>query len=131
MPPLKILHVEDEPDIREIAEMALATDSSIQYRSASSGVEAIDVLAAGEKPDVILMDVVMPQLDGPSTLARIRTMPGHEHTPVIFMTARTQSQERSRYFALGAIGVLSKPFDPMTLSQQIRDILAEAGDESG
>jgi CheY-like chemotaxis protein len=82
-------------------------------------------LAAGTKPDVILLDVVMPQMDGPSTLARIRTMSDHEHIPVIFMTARTQPQERSRYLALGAIGVISKPFDPMTLGQQIRDILAE------
>jgi CheY-like chemotaxis protein len=126
MQPLKILHVEDEIDIRDIAAIALAADPSIEHCTASSGLEALDALAAGTKPDVILLDVVMPQMDGPSTLARIRTMPGHEHTPVIFMTARTQPQEKSRYLALGAIGVISKPFDPMTLGQQIRDLLAEA-----
>lgn len=126
MPPLKLLHVEDEPDIREIAAISFAADPEIELVAASSGIEALDALAAGTMPDVILMDVVMPQMDGPSTLARIRTMPGHEYTPVIFMTARTQPQEQSRYLALGAIGVISKPFDPMALAQQIRAILAEA-----
>lgn len=126
MPQLKILHVEDEPDIREITAISLANDPDIELRQASSGVEALEILADGPMPDIILLDVVMPGIDGPSLLARVRTLPGHEHTPVIFMTARTQPQERGRYIALGAIGVVSKPFDPLTLGQQIRDILAEA-----
>ena len=127
MPLLRILQVEDEPDIREITAISLDADPNIELRHTSSGVEALEVLADGAMPDVILLDVVMPEIDGPSTLARIRTLPGHGSTPVIFMTARTQPQEKARYIALGAIGVISKPFDPMTLGQQIRYMLAEAG----
>jgi len=126
MPQLRILHVEDEADIREITAIAFAADPDIELRQASSGVEALEVLVDGTMPDVILLDVVMPEIDGPSTLARIRTFPGHGSTPVIFLTARTQPQEKGRYLALGAIGVISKPFDPMTLGQQIRYMLAEA-----
>ena len=72
---------------------------------------------------MILLDVMMPRLDGPGTLARLRVLPGLEQTPVIFMTARVQSSERDRYLELGAIGVITKPFDPMTLAGQVRDIL--------
>lgn len=124
---LKILQVEDEPDIREITALSFDLDTDVQLRAASSGVEALDVLAGGFVPDVILLDVMMPQLDGPSTLTRIRALPGHADTPVIFLTARTQASERSRYLALGAIGVITKPFDPMTLGQQVRAMLTEAG----
>lgn len=126
MSPLKILHVEDEPDIREIVAISFAADPNVELRQASSGVEALEVLADGAMPDVILLDVVMPEIDGPSTLVRVRNLPGHGSTPVIFMTARTQPQEKGRYIALGAIGVISKPFDPMTLGQQISYLLAEA-----
>lgn len=127
MPQLRVLHVEDEPDIREITAISFAADPSIELRQVSSGREALVVLADGAMPDVILLDVVMPEIDGPTTLARIRNLPGHGSTPVIFMTARTQPQEKGRYTALGAIGVIPKPFDPMTLGQQIRYLLAEAG----
>lgn len=127
MPQLRVLHVEDEPDIREITAISFAADPNIELRQVSSGVEALKVLADGAMPDVILLDVVMPEIDGPSTLARIRNLSGHGSTPVIFMTARTQPQERARYIAVGAIGIISKPFDLMTLGQQIRCILAEAG----
>ena len=127
MSALKILQVEDEPDIREITALSFDLDTDVQLRAASSGVEALDVLAGGFVPDVILLDVMMPQLDGPSTLTRIRALPGHADTPVIFLTARTQARERSRYLALGAIGVITKPFDPMTLGQQVRAMLTETG----
>ena len=127
MPQLRVLHVEDEPDIREITAISFAADPNIELRQVSSGVEALVVLAEGAMPDVILLDVVMPEINGPATLARIRNLPTHGSTPVIFMTARTQPQEKGRYIALGAIGVISKPFDPMTLGQQIRYLLAEAG----
>ena len=109
-----------------VTAIAFAPDPDIKLRQASSGVEALEVLVDGTMPDVILLDVVMPEIDGPGTLARIRTLPGHRSTPVIFLTARTQPQEKGRYIALGAIGVISKPFDPMTLGQQIRYLLAES-----
>ena len=123
---LTILHVDDEPDIREVAAISLELDSRIQVRSAASGAEALDMLQEDWRPDVVLLDVMMPVMDGPGTLERMRTLPGMEQTPVIFMTARAQANEHGRFLELGAIGVIVKPFDPMTLSQQVRDYLAQA-----
>lgn len=123
---LNILHVDDEPDIREVASMALGIDPDIEVRSAASGAEALEILEAGWRPDVVLLDVMMPNLDGPGTLERIRQLPGHAETPVIFMTARAQAQEQSRFLGLGAIAVIVKPFDPMTLAGQVRDHLSGA-----
>ena len=121
---LKVLHVDDEPDIREVAAFALEMDPEMAVRSASSGQEALDWLSGGYAPDVVLLDVMMPSLDGPGTLERLRQMPQHANTPVIFMTARAQSHELDRFLGLGAIAVIIKPFDPMTLSRQLRDPLA-------
>lgn len=120
---LKILHVDDEPDIREVAAMSLGIDPEIEVRSAASGAEALKTLESDWRPDVVLLDVMMPELDGPGTLERLRQLPGHEATPVIFMTARAQAQEQSRFLELGAIAVIIKPFDPMTLAGQVRDNL--------
>lgn len=123
---LNVLHVEDEPDIREVAAMALEMDPEIKVRSAASGLEALAVLESDAEVNVILLDVMMPELDGPGTLERLREIPAHADTPVIFMTARAQSHELERFLGLGAIAVISKPFDPMTLGQQLRDQLATA-----
>lgn len=120
---LKVLHVDDEPDIREVAAMSLGIDPDLELRSVASGAEALAVLADW-RPDVILLDVMMPELDGPGTLERLRRIPGHETTPVIFMTARAQASEQSRFLALGAVAVIVKPFDPMSLGRQVRDHLA-------
>lgn len=121
---LKILHVDDEPDIREVAALALEIDPGVEVRSASSGGEALSILVGDWKPDVILLDVMMPELDGPGTLELLRKLPGHAATPVIFMTARAQANEQGRYLALGAIAVITKPFDPMSLAEQIRAHMA-------
>ncbi|WP_420471483.1 response regulator [Brevundimonas sp. FT23042] len=123
---LAILHVDDEPDIREVAAFALELDPGITLTTAESGEAALGLLEGGLKPDVILLDVMMPRLDGPGTLSRLRDLPGLEATPVIFMTARVQASERDRYIELGAVGVITKPFDPMTLAGQVRDILVGA-----
>lgn len=122
--PLTVMHVDDEPDIREVAAFALELDNDLALTSAASGAEALAQLEAGPPPDIILLDVMMPSMDGPSVLARLREIPGLENTPVIFMTARAQSEEVERLKALGAIGVVVKPFDPMTLARQLRDLLA-------
>jgi len=128
MSQLKILHVDDEPDIREVAALALSIDPEMEIRSAASGLQALDVLGGGGwAPDVILLDVMMPELDGPGTLQRLRALPAHRQTPVIFMTARAQAQEQQRFIDLGAVAVIIKPFDPMILAGQVRDILAGAG----
>lgn len=124
MTELSILHVDDEPDIREVAELSLQLDPGIVVVSVPSGREAIPRFEDGLRPDVILLDVMMPEMDGPATLAEIREMEGHLDTPVIFMTARAQAQEQHRYLALGARAVILKPFDPMTLAGDVRDLLA-------
>jgi len=121
---LSVLHVDDEPDIREVAAFSLELDSDIALTTAESGEAALTLLEGGFRPDVILLDVMMPRLDGPGVLARLRSLPGLADTPVIFMTARVQASERDRYLDLGAIGVITKPFDPMTLASQVRDLLA-------
>jgi len=127
MAPLKILHVDDEADIREVTALSLGLDPDIEVRSAASGQDALDTLSGGYRPDVVLLDVMMPNLDGPGTLERLRGLPGCETTPVIFMTARTRNEERDAYVALGAVSVITKPFDPMTLGAHVRDVLAESG----
>ncbi|RYG19487.1 MAG: response regulator [Caulobacteraceae bacterium] len=124
MSSLTVLHVDDEPDIREVAGLSLDLDPDIILTTAESGEVALQLLEGGLRPDVILLDVMMPRLDGPGALARLRALPGLEQTPVIFMTARVQTSERDRYLDLGAIGVITKPFDPMTLAGQVRDLLA-------
>ncbi|WP_426018731.1 response regulator [Brevundimonas sp. DWR2-3-1b1] len=124
--PITLMHVDDEPDIREVAAMALELDPEISLTSMASGEAALEQLSAGARPDVILLDVMMPQMDGPGVLSALRRIEGLGETPVIFMTARAQSGEIDRFKTLGAIGVITKPFDPMTLASQVRDLLAEA-----
>lgn len=118
----KVMLVDDEVDIRTIGEMALESVGQWQVVAAASGEEALE-LAARERPDVILLDVMMPKMDGPTTFARLREQPDTADTPVIFMTAKVQKQEVARYLDLGASGVIAKPFDPMTLPDEIRRTL--------
>lgn len=123
---LRILHVEDEPDIREVAALALDLEGDIELTAAASGPEALALLD-GLTPDAVLLDVMMPGMDGPSVLLELRKRPELAATPVIFMTARVQTSEVERYLALGAVGVITKPFDPMTLGREVKDLLAAAG----
>ena len=121
---MKILHIDDEPDIREITAFALGIDPDLEVMSCSSGQAALAKLAHGYRPDVILLDVMMPDVDGPGTLEQLRATAGSTDTAVIFMTARAKAQEQVRLLGLGAVGVIIKPFDPMTLASQVREILA-------
>lgn len=122
--PLKsILYVEDEPDIRAIALMALEAVGGFDVVACASGRDAL-IAAPGTKPDLLLLDVMMPDLDGPTTLKALREIPATSQTPVIFMTAKVQAAEIAAYKALGALEVIPKPFDPMELSAQIRQIWA-------
>lgn len=114
----KILHIEDEPDIQEVARLALEDVGGFAVVTASSGKEGL-AQARTQAPDVILLDVMMPGMDGPTTLMALRECPETASIPVIFMTAKVQSQEVERYKALGALGVISKPFDPMTLADEV------------
>jgi CheY-like chemotaxis protein len=117
----RILLVEDEEDIRTIASMALETVGGFTVASCDSGQKALD-RAPGFGPDLILLDVMMPGMDGPTTLANLRLLPGLETAPVVFMTAKVMPAEVEHYLELGALGVVPKPFDPMKLPGQITDI---------
>jgi CheY-like chemotaxis protein len=123
--PLNILYVDDEPDIREVATFSLEVDPDIVVTSFDSGPAALRALDAGLTPDAILLDVMMPGMDGPATLGHIRERALFKATPVVFITARAQSQEQAHFCALGAVGVITKPFDPMTLAGQLRALLPE------
>ncbi len=114
-----VLYVEDDPDIQIVAQMALEMVGGLTLRVCSSGREAL-AAAAECHPDLLLLDVMMPGMDGPGALAELRKMPNTAHTPAIFMTAKVQSAEVAYYKSLGALGVIAKPFDPMALSQQVR-----------
>jgi two-component system, OmpR family, response regulator len=115
----RILMVEDEPDIQMVARVALEAVGGFQVEMCSSGNEALEKVL-GYAPDLILMDVMMPGLDGPSTLQALRADPATAAFPVIFMTAKVQSHEVSRFKDIGGLGVIPKPFDPMTLASTIR-----------
>ena len=124
---IRILHVDDEPDIREIVEVSLGLDPGVSTRSCGSGREAIPV-AADWQPDIILLDVMMPVLDGPATFLELQRDARTAGIPVIFMTARAQAREVDRFRALGGVGVIPKPFDPMTLAASVRRYLKPARD---
>jgi two-component system OmpR family response regulator len=126
MTSLRILHVDDEPDIREVVELSLGLDPAFSVRSCASGSDAL-AAAADWSPDLILCDVMMPVMDGPATLARLRECPRTVNIPVVFMTARAQTRELEHFKSLGAIGVIAKPFDPMTLANEVRCHLRAAG----
>src|ERR1700753_1330712 len=123
---IRLLHVEDEPDIRAVVELSLALDPTFELRSCESGAEALTV-AAEWRPDIILLDVMMPIMDGPATLQRLRADPSTSAIPVVFMTARAQARETDRFRSLGAVGIIPKPFDPMTLAATVRSYTQAAG----
>lgn len=118
LPLRRILLVEDDPDIQEVAVMALREFGEFTVEVCSSGVQALEA-APGFGPDIILLDVMMPGMDGPTTLRQLRGQPGMAHVPVIFLTARSQPREVAEYKELGAIEVITKPFDPIELPAQV------------
>jgi CheY-like chemotaxis protein len=120
----KVLLVDDEPHIRRIGELSLKGVGKWTVVLASSGPDAIEA-AAREAPDVILLDVMMPGMDGQETLSQLRTREETAKIPVIFMTAKVQKHEVDRYRDAGAAGVIPKPFDPMALPSMILGILQQ------
>ena len=121
----KIMIVDDDEDICTVAELAARRVGGWDVVVAASGQEALDK-ARSERPDVILLDAMMPVLDGPSTLVKLREEPSTATIPVIFLTAKVQRREIERYMALGAIGVIRKPFNAMTLPDEVRRIVRGA-----
>lgn len=120
----KILFVEDEPDIQMIARVALENVGGFELSVCSSGEEAL-ANAEAFQPDLFLLDVMMPGMDGPTTLQELRKNPMFSSTPAMFMTAKVQPQEVDFFKSLGALDVIAKPFDPMNLAQIIRDTWAK------
>lgn len=117
----EILYVDDEPDIREIVQMALGLVPTLSVNTADSGTRALQSMQAS-KPDLVLLDVMMPNMDGPTTLQQMRSQPELQSIPVIFMTAKAMPQEVARFRALGAAAVIAKPFDPMLLAEHVLSI---------
>jgi CheY-like chemotaxis protein len=122
MSPRRILIVDDEDDIREVAQVSLELVGRYEVLTASSGRDGVRS-ARAELPDAILLDVMMPDMDGPATLAELRADPATRDIPVVFLTAKTQSAERSRLALLGAAGILTKPFNPLTLAGDVASTL--------
>ena len=118
-----ILLVDDEDDIREVAGISLEAVGGWRISSASSGTEGI-AKALSEQPDAILLDVMMPDIDGPTTFKRLQDDPQTRGIPVILLTAKAQTADRQGFEELGVAGMLTKPFDPMALSDQVAAILA-------
>jgi CheY-like chemotaxis protein len=126
MTALRVLHVDDEPDIRELVEMSLGLDPAFVLRSCASSRDALAILSEWS-PHLILIDMMMPDMDGPTMLAHLRGRQETAQIPVVFITARSQTKELEQFKALGATGVIAKPFDPVTLPESVRGHLRAAG----
>ena len=113
-----VLYVDDEPDIREIVQLALGLSEELSVHICESGEQALATIAR-VKPDLVMLDVMMPGMDGPTTMGKMRADPALADIPVIFMTAKAMPQEITRFRELGALGVIPKPFDPMRLTSQV------------
>lgn len=118
----RVLIIDDEDDIREVAALSLEATAGWEILTARSGAEGMRV-AASEQPDAILMDVMMPGVDGPTTFRSMQQDPSISQIPVLFLTAKVQGVDQRRFAGLGVAAVLFKPFDPLTLAQQISDVL--------
>lgn len=122
---LKVLYVEDDPDIQTIARIALEDIGKLDVRACESGAQALEAIEDFQ-PDLMLLDVMMPGMDGPTLLNQLRKTANGARAQVIFMTARVQQNEVQQYLSLGAVEVIAKPFDPLTLARQIVGIVRVA-----
>lgn len=116
---IKILYAEDEEDIRAIAKIALEDIGGFSVVYCENGKKVLEIIQEA-KPDLLLLDVMMPEMDGPTALKKIRELPPFKSTPVIFMTAKIQPNEIIQYQDMGVVDVITKPFDPMKLADTIR-----------
>jgi two-component system OmpR family response regulator len=120
-PLVRILYAEDEPDIQQMVSLALEMVGGFTLMVCNSGLAAVNEIEDFE-PQLLLFDMMMPGLDGPGALKQIRELKAYRNTPVIFMTAKVQPDEVKSYLDLGAVDVIAKPFDPMTLADQIQKV---------
>lgn len=119
----RVLYIDDDADIREIAVTALELIGELEVDAFASGVEALSSEAPGS-PDLLLLDVMMPNVDGPATLALLRRDPRFASAPAVFFTAKGSPADIEALMRLGAAGVVRKPFDPATLADQLRQVMA-------
>ena len=119
---LRVLYVEDEPDIQVVVQLALELGGMV-VQVCGSGQEAL-LVAVEFGPDVLLLDVMLPGMDGPTTRAALAQLPGLADVPAVFMTAKVHPAEVQRLMATGAVGVITKPFDPLSLPDELRAFLA-------
>jgi CheY-like chemotaxis protein len=124
----RILIIDDEDDIREVAALSLEATAGWRVFTASSGVEGI-AIATAEQPDAILMDVMMPGVDGPTSFRNMQHDPLIAHIPVLLLTAKVQGVDQRRFASLGVAAILFKPFDPLTLARQISETLGWRDDQ--
>lgn len=117
----RVMHVEDDESIRAVAEIALTDVAEFELLSCDGGLSALAQVEAFA-PQLILLDVMMPQMDGLQTLMELRKISLLAHTPVVFMTAKIQQAEKQQYLEAGAIAVIDKPFDPMRLGESLRSL---------
>jgi DNA-binding response OmpR family regulator len=122
MQPKHLLIIDDEDHIREVATLSLEMTQNWRISTAHSGTLGVE-LARRERPDAILLDVMMPEKDGPSTLRELHLAEETKRIPVIFLTAKVQGPDRRKFLELGVQGIIAKPFDPLTLGEQIREAL--------
>jgi len=125
MNPMAVLYVDDDKDIRHIVNLSLSLAPGVTCRVAASGEEALKMLDDWT-PDVAVLDVMMPVMDGPTLLGHIRARPQTARLPVLFLTARGRPADIAGYYELGAAGVISKPFDPISLADEIRSAVDRA-----
>jgi CheY-like chemotaxis protein len=118
----KVLIIDDEDDIREVAALSLEAVAGWEVVTANCGPEGLR-MAAAEKPDAILLDVMMPEMDGPTTFKNLQADPETSHIPVLLLTAKVQGVDQRRFASLGVKAVLFKPFDPLTLSAEMATVL--------
>lgn len=126
----RVLLVEDELDIQIVARLALKDIGRLEVEVCGSGSEALEV-APRFRPELILLDVMMPEPDGLTTLKALSNNPQTASIPVVFVTAKAQNHEIEEYLELGAVDVIVKPFDPMTLADQVNEIWRRHQTESG
>ncbi|HEY2685702.1 MAG TPA: response regulator [Steroidobacteraceae bacterium] len=125
-----VLYVEDEPDIRDILQLALSLKGELTVHTRESGGAALELLRHSP-PDLVLLDAMMPEMDGPATLAHMRADPKIPKVPVVFVTAKAMPEDITRLIALGACGVIPKPFDPMRVTEELYAIWEGIADVPG
>lgn len=119
----RILIIDDEDDIREATQVCLEVTGEWEVMTASSGNEGL-MKAAIERPDAILLDVMMPGMDGITTFQELQTNPATQHIPVILLTAKAQTAEQRELTQLNVVAVITKPYDPFSLSAQLNQAIA-------